>query len=111
MLPFSAMRLSPAETDVLARFRGTLLDRFGPRLGRVVLFGSRARGEGHEASDLDVLVTIRSISPAERREVLDIAFDLEATSRLTLSPLVRDEGTWSFDSPLGREIERDGVPA
>ncbi len=111
MLVFSMMRLSPAEMDVLARFRGTLLDRFGLRLGRVVLFGSRARGEGHEASDLDVLVTIRSISPVERREVLDIAFDIEVTSRLALSPLVRDEASWSFDSPLGREIERDGVPA
>jgi predicted nucleotidyltransferase len=105
------MALSPAEEDVLARFRARLVDLFGPRLGRVVLFGSRARGEGHEDSDLDVLVTIRSLVPADRRDVLDIAFDLELDARIVLSPLVREHASWSFDSPLGREIARDGIPA
>ncbi len=105
------MGLSPAETDVLARFRAALADRFGARLGRIVLFGSRARGAGHEESDLDVLVLVRHLEPSERRAVLDLAFDLEQSSGLALSPVVRDEAAWSFDSPLGREIARDGVPA
>lgn len=105
------MGLSPAEQDVLAHFRARLVEHFGPRLGRVVLFGSRARGEGHEDSDLDVLVTIRSLSSRDRRDILDFAFDLELASGRVLSPLVRDEATWSFESPLGREIARDGVPA
>lgn len=104
------MLLSPAEKDVLARFRAALSDRFGGRLRSVVLFGSRARGAGHEDSDLDVLVLVQGLTPLERREVLDVAFALEQGSGLALSPIVREESTWSFESPLGREIARDGVP-
>ncbi|MBK8096833.1 MAG: nucleotidyltransferase domain-containing protein [Planctomycetes bacterium] len=34
---------------------------------RSALFGSRARGQGHKDSDLDVLVVIDDLTSAERR--------------------------------------------
>lgn len=47
---------------VLERFLATavprLRDRFGPV--RIVLFGSRVRGDAHDASDLDVLLVAES---------------------------------------------------
>jgi len=43
----------------LARFRGRLVSVLG-RVDHVVLFGSHARGETHEWSDVDVMV----VSPA-----------------------------------------------
>lgn len=41
---------------VLNRFRHALSDVYGDRLERVVLFGSRARGEARPDSDYDIAV-------------------------------------------------------
>lgn len=103
------MSLSPAEALALARFRAELEARFPARLAGLVLFGSRARGEGNEESDLDVLVLIEHLAKRERREVLDLAYELEIESGLRLSPVVRDPRVWPVWSPLRAEIERDGV--
>jgi hypothetical protein len=47
---------------VLARFRTALDTAYGPRLERVVLFGSRARGEARPDSDYDVAVFLRDLT-------------------------------------------------
>jgi predicted nucleotidyltransferase len=38
---------------------------FGTRLAEVRLFGSHARGEASEDSDIDVLVLVAELTPAE----------------------------------------------
>ena len=65
-------------------------ERFGARVQEVVLFGSQARGEAHEESDVDVLIVIDDLSEEERRAVLDLTFAPDAASDewLGLSPLV-----------------------
>lgn len=82
----------------------------GDNLLRIVLFGSRARGEGHEHSDLDLLVVVRRYDAAERRRVLDIAADIDDDTGMTLSPIVMDEERLAGSSPLRDAVERDGVP-
>jgi predicted nucleotidyltransferase len=49
---------TPADDPVLKRFRATLDEIYGDQLERVVLFGSRARGDAREDSDYDVAVFI-----------------------------------------------------
>ena len=102
------MPRTPLETSVLAELKQRLGARFGERLARVVLFGSRARGEGHEDSDLDVLVLVAGLSAAERRAVIDVAFDLEQRFGLAISPLVRDPAK-PIGAALAAEIARDGA--
>lgn len=48
--------LSPTESAVLTRFADRVRAHYGDRVSRIVLFGSRARREEHEESDLDVAV-------------------------------------------------------
>jgi predicted nucleotidyltransferase len=102
--------LSSLERTALQRLRAALEERFGARLTSLVLFGSRARGEGNEASDLDVLVTIRNLTRDERRDVLDLADDVERAFGLRVEPLVRDVDPRALGAALAREIARDGVP-
>lgn len=50
----------PALHDpVLDRFRRAVLQLYGDRLERVVLFGSRARGDARPDSDYDVAVFLK----------------------------------------------------
>jgi predicted nucleotidyltransferase len=52
------MPVRPADDPVLKRFRSALDTLCGERAERVVLFGSRARGDASEDSDYDIAVFI-----------------------------------------------------
>jgi predicted nucleotidyltransferase len=49
------------DDPILKRFRAALDALYGGRLERVVLFGSRARGEARQDSDYDVAVFLRDL--------------------------------------------------
>ena len=51
----------PSNDPVLTRFRAAVVEIYGDRLERVVLFGSRARGDAREDSDYDVAVFLRGM--------------------------------------------------
>ncbi len=100
----------------LARFHAALAGRFGARLREVVLFGSWARGEAHEDSDVDVLVLVDELDENERREVMDLAYDADAADReawVGISPLPYSTAQAAElrcrERLLFREIARDGV--
>lgn len=59
------MRLSPLELQVLPRFVEATKRVLGARFVRVVVFGSRARGDSDEDSDVDLLVVTRGHTPEE----------------------------------------------
>jgi predicted nucleotidyltransferase len=103
-------RLSPLETQALDAFARGLRARFGGRLRELVLFGSRARGEGRDDSDLDLLVVIQGMSRGDRRAAQDLAADVGLEHHLVLSPFVADLDAFLPDLPLARAIRRDGVP-
>jgi len=68
-------------TALLGEIKRRLADAFGDRLEGVVLFGSEARGEAREDSDLDILVLLRG--PV--RVWNDICRGVDATYPLTLA--------------------------
>jgi predicted nucleotidyltransferase len=74
-----------------------LKDAYGERLVDVVIFGSWARGDAHEESDVDLLVVLDRLRDraAERNRMVDILFDLEADSRRAIQafPVARADAS------------------
>jgi predicted nucleotidyltransferase len=101
--------LSPLEQVALRELAGRVRQQFGERLVAVTLFGSRARGEGRDDSDLDVLVRLRDATREDRRALQDLAFDLGLAQGLVISPLLADAASWRHDSFLACAIAREGV--
>jgi predicted nucleotidyltransferase len=55
-----------SDDRILAEVRKRLLDRWGANISRILLYGSRGRGDADPASDFDLLVVFRG--PLSRRE-------------------------------------------
>jgi predicted nucleotidyltransferase len=62
--------------------KAALQDLYGPRLAKVILYGSRARGDAHEESDWDFLVVLRD---DDLRIGQEIEFMSYTINRLNLS--------------------------
>jgi uncharacterized protein len=74
VLQWRAWRQNRKTIQYLKRFRAALGEMYGPRLTRVVLFGSRARGDAQPDSDYDVAVFLTPLGDCWRE--LDRLADL-----------------------------------
>lgn len=110
------MALDPPVAETLRELR-TRVDRELPgRVERIVLFGSVARGEAGEESDLDVLVILRDpVIYAERAQVMDALTEIALPRGLIPSPVVLSASEWDElgrrESLFAAEVERDGIAA
>ncbi len=106
--------LGATERRVLTDFAAFLRQRFGDRVRDVRLFGSRARGEGNEDSDLDVLAVVDDLTNQERREVWDRTGDVMTEDHVIVGGLTMSTAAWrnlcARELRIVGEIERDGVP-
>jgi predicted nucleotidyltransferase len=102
----------PAGT-ALERFASLVRAHFGARVREIKLFGSYARGEAHEGSDLDVLVVVDALSNAEGREIAYLAGDVLTESGRLISAFTQSTESWrglhDRERLIAREIDREGV--
>ncbi|MFQ5340986.1 MAG: nucleotidyltransferase family protein [Anaerolineae bacterium] len=110
------MHLTPNERAALVAFVDRLRERYDGDLLRVVLFGSKARMDFDDESDLDVLVVMRMRSDDYREywnEIVDIAWEIELTYGIVTSLIIKDEVGYANMRDhrllLARNIEQDGV--
>jgi uncharacterized protein len=77
--------------SVLDLYRDLAQARFGQALVRIVLFGSRARGDNQPESDWDVAVFLSGeVTPGDQRQVSAIGHDVMCeTGALIRRPAVR----------------------
>ena len=82
----------------------------------VVLFGSKARGDDDEESDIDLLVlTSQPVSWNERKEINNALYEIQMKYDIIISTLITtvtewNEGTFSV-LPIHGEISDQGVTA
>jgi predicted nucleotidyltransferase len=105
--------LSEAAASRLADYKRAV-EHALPGVERVILFGSRARGEARDDSDYDVAVVVRDLSDRRhvRRVLSDLAYD-HILSGFFIRPIPLPP---DYLAPPGRrptelaeEILRDGV--
>lgn len=106
------MSASPLISDpVLHRFRIALDEVFGDRLERVVLFGSRARGDAGEDSDYDVAVFLRHFGSRweEVDRIAPAVADILLDEAAFIHALPYRAGAYRDRTSLMREIRREGI--
>jgi uncharacterized protein len=96
---------------ILRKYRAALDEIYGDRIQRVVLFGSRARGDAREDSDYDVAVFFKDLpdfwKEMHRLTELQISFYDISENDIHAIPFTAD--SWTRRTPLMHELRIDGV--
>lgn len=95
---------------VLTQFRTALHEVYGDRLERVVLFGSRARGDAQSDSDYDVAVFIKDMEDRwlefDRLALIETRIIERTGAVVHAMPFLA--GAYRERTPLMHEVRRDG---
>lgn len=96
---------------ILERFRAAVSELYADRLERVVLFGSRARGDAQPDSDYDVAVFLRDMPDrfAEMNRLADVATDILYSEGRFVHAMPYLAGSYNERTPLMHEIRAEGV--
>ena len=98
--------------DIVQEFRTKIEDLYGDKLKDIILYGSWARGEATEASDIDLLVVLEGpvVPGQEIDRMIDIVTDinLKYCAILTVYP-VSEVNFATLKSPLLMNVRREGV--
>jgi predicted nucleotidyltransferase len=105
----SGMR--PADDPILKHLRAALDEMYGERLERVVLFGSRARGDAREDSDYDVAVFLKDLTDRwpELNRLADLSTDILDETSEFIHAMPYPAGSYEERTPLMHEIRTDGI--
>ena len=103
--------MAAIDDPVLIRFRAALDAAYGDRIERVVLFGSRARGDARPDSDYDVAVFLRDIGGVgeEIKRLVDLGDDILVDTGALISAVALPEGAHRERTGFMAEVRRDGV--
>ena len=95
----------------LIQFRAAINELYGDRVERIVLFGSRARGDARPDSDYDVAVFLKDMQ--DRWDVFDrmaiIETNIIEKTGLVIHAMPYTAETYKERTPLMHEIRREGI--
>lgn len=99
------------DRGVLDHYRRLAVERFGDQIDRLVLYGSRARGDWHETSDWDVAVFLRhTITAGDQRRASEIGHDVMCRTGAIIQSVALPASRWAADDEFARHIRTEGVP-
>lgn len=103
--------MATANPLVLAKFRAALDELYGKRIERVVLFGSRARGDARDDSDYDIAVFLRNLDDrwAESEKIAVVATDVLDATGAVIHAMPYRAGSYQERTPLMHELRREGI--
>ncbi len=109
-----ALTLTPKEKKAIREFIATVRAAYGDKIQRAALFGSKARGDDTEYSDVDILLIIKDEKWRFRQIisviVSNIALKYDVQLDVRVIPVARWQHMKNIQAGLYQNISRDAVP-
>lgn len=104
-----------AKRKIIMLFSREMKRIFGENLKKVILYGSYARGDYTENSDIDIMV-LTTLTDAEiekiEAQIYDVAFDFLMDYGVDISVVIKNENQfnyWLGALPFYDNVQREGV--
>jgi predicted nucleotidyltransferase len=83
-------QLKPEEKKIVREYIDLIRSRFSSRVREIILFGSRARGDSHSESDVDILIVMDTEDKGIKRQLVDLAWDVMSDNdfKVFISPVI-----------------------
>lgn len=101
--------------DILLEFSQQVKKILGDKLTKVILYGSYARGDYNENSDIDIMI-LTTLTDAEIRKIkiliFDLAFDFQMKYGVDISVIVKNEqhyNYWLGALPFYDNVQKEGI--
>ncbi len=112
MKSFESVSLMKNESEAIEAAIRMLKSEFS--VSKVILFGSKARGDHDEHSDIDLLVVASKLLHwKEEKAIIGALFDIGMEYNVIFSPLFTSVDEWEngifTEFPVYQEISRDGA--
>lgn len=112
------MRKIPDNVDkIINEFINEVNNMLGERVKKIILYGSYARGDFDENSDIDIMI-LTDLNDKEiieyRTKIWDYAYDIEFENNfdITLSPVIKNIDKfnyWLEALPFYMNVQKEGV--
>jgi len=107
------MKLSLRENRIINIFKNKIEEKFPEEKIKILVFGSKARGEASEDSDIDIIVITKSDDRNLTREIRFIGYELEIEFNIILSIQVLSEDYINYLRALPTQfiqnVDRDAI--
>lgn len=102
-------------SNIVYQFVQQLKTIFDSHLSKVIVYGSYARGDYQDNSDVDVMILVdlpEQEIKAKENMVYDTAFEIEMRTGIDISPVIKNEAQyeyWVDVLPYYRNVREEGV--
>lgn len=81
----------------------------------VILYGSQARGDATDNSDIDILILLNKekVDFDTKTHIYNILYDIELKEQISVSPLIYARHEWEnrpFKTPFYLNVQQEGIP-
>lgn len=101
--------------NIVYTFSFQLRRLLGDKLSKIIIYGSYARGDYHQYSDVDVMILVK-MSEEEIKQIentiYDMVFDIQMETGVDISPIIKNEDQyeyWVDVLPFYRNVRDEGV--
>lgn len=101
--------------DLLQQYVNEIRKIYGVHLKQVILYGSYARGDFREDSDVDIMILL-DMSDMETKayfeQLMDMTFDFNMEYDMDIKPIAKSEvhfRRWVVNYPFYANVNREGV--
>ena len=87
----------------------------GEKLTKVIVYGSYARGDYRDNSDVDIMILVKMTDEEIRtvkNDIYDLAFEVEMNTGIEISPVIKNEEQyeyWVDTLPFYRNVRDEGI--
>jgi len=105
-------KLNKTEKKAINELIEKLKETYGDNLVKVILYGSKARGNSTQDSDIDVMIVLKDCVDIkeERFKVYDIVWSVCYVYDLLISVIIKNKSDYDkFDTSLLKNIRDEGI--